>query len=198
MSKLTARPEELEATEYDFGDVVAKIENIEQSIIQHIRIAGIRKPRETSLVDEMMDLRRERRKFSASVHAQLRSLDNQNKALSEEILTLKDKVAQESQSLNDLERRSMDTRESERVHFEERLKKELDTQEEKMKFMEKINIAKVRNKYEERMKQIEMKMNEVFHEKAKAELKDARSIALKLVEKAKIEIEKRCNEKIDE
>jgi hypothetical protein len=182
----------------DYGEVLAKIENLEQNIIQHIRTSGVRKPRETALIDEVMELRRERRKFSSAVHSQLKALDGQNKVLVDEVTELREKL-QVAGTAGELTRRKLaESRETDKTQFEERLTKELATQEEKLKFIEKINIAKIRNKYEEQMKEYDLKMKEMFQAKAKAELKDARTIALELVEKAKLEMEKRCNEKLAE
>jgi hypothetical protein len=187
-----------DASGYDYGEVLTKIENLEQNIIQHIRTSGVRKPRETALIDEVMELRRERRKFTSAVHSQLKVLDGQNKVLVGEVSELREKL-HIAGAAEELTRRTLaDSRESDRTQFEERLARELATQEEKLKFMEKINIAKIRNKYEERMKEYDLKMKELFQAKAKAELKDARTIALELVEKAKLEMEKRCNEKLAE
>jgi hypothetical protein len=186
------------ASGYDYGEVLTKIENLEQNIIQHIRTSGMRKPRETALIDEVMELRRERRKFTSAVHSQLKVLDGQNKVLVHEVSELREKLQVAAAAEELIRRKLADSRESDRTQFEERLARELATQEEKLKFMEKINIAKLRNKYEERMKEYDLKMKEVFQAKAKAELKDARTIALELVEKAKLEMEKRCNEKLAE
>lgn len=46
------------------------LEGMEQAVIQHIRTAGIvNKSKETSLVDKVLDLRRERRRvFSATIN----------------------------------------------------------------------------------------------------------------------------------
>ena len=46
------------------------LEGMEQAVIQHIRTAGIvNKSKETSLVDKVLDLRRERRRvFSANIN----------------------------------------------------------------------------------------------------------------------------------
>jgi hypothetical protein len=182
----------------DYGEVLTKIENLEQNIIQHIRTSGVRKPRETALIDGVMELRRERRKFTSAVHIQLKALDGQNKVLVDEVSELREKL-QVAGTADELTRRKLaESRETDKTQFEERLMKELATQEEKLKFIEKINIAKIRNKYEERMKEYDLKMKEMFQAKAKAELKDARTIALELVEKAKLEMEKRCNEKLAE
>jgi hypothetical protein len=198
MAALLRVDNEADASGYDYGEVLTKIENLEQNIIQHIRTSGVRKPRETALIDEVMELRRERRKFTSAVHSQLKVLDGQNKVLVGEVSELREKL-HIAGAAEELTRRTLaDSRESDRTQFEERLARELATQEEKLKFMEKINIAKIRNKYEERMKEYDLKMKELFQAKAKAELKDARTIALELVEKAKLEMEKRCNEKLAE
>jgi hypothetical protein len=62
-----------DASGYDYGEVLTKIENLEQNIIQHIRTSGVHKPRETALIDEVMELRRLRRKFTSAVCSQLKS-----------------------------------------------------------------------------------------------------------------------------
>jgi hypothetical protein len=187
-----------DASGYDYGEVLTKVENLEQNIIQHIRTSGVRKPRETALIDEVMELRRERRKFTSAVHSQLKVLDGQNKVLVGEVSELREKLHVAAAAEELTRRKLADSRESDRTQFEGRLARELATQEEKLKFMEKINIAKIRNKYEEHTKDYDLKMKELFQAKAKAELKDARTIALELVEKAKLEMEKRCNDKLAE
>ena len=40
---------------------IEKIEDKEQDILQRIRTAGLRKPRETALIDNVLDLRKVRR-----------------------------------------------------------------------------------------------------------------------------------------
>ena len=62
--------------------------------------------------------------------------------------------------------------------------------------MERLNIEKVKKKCEERMKLLELKVNEVLQAKAQADNKDARKIAIELVNKEKEEMEKKCNDKI--
>jgi len=44
------------------------LEHLEQQIIQHIRTAGLRKPKETSLVDELLELRKLRRQVFARLN----------------------------------------------------------------------------------------------------------------------------------
>lgn len=198
MSKLYATAEELEAAAYDYGDTLSKIENLEQSIIQHIRTSGMRQPRETALIDEVMELRRERRKFSTAIHGQLKATDATKIQLLGEVNDLRSKLHASESLVAELRNELARFKETERTKYEEKLQSELATQEEKLKFMEKINLAKLRNKYEERLKEVETKVQEAYREKAKGELKDAKTIALELVEKAKVELEKRCSERIEE
>jgi len=53
---------------------IEAIEGMEQAVIQHIRTAGIvNKSKETSLVDKVLDLRRERRRIFSSTFNELES-----------------------------------------------------------------------------------------------------------------------------
>ena len=187
-----------ETSNLEYNESVLRIENIEQSIIQHIRTSGIRKPRETALIDELLDLRKERRIFSSSIHNQLKSLESQNKLLFDELNELKKNTSNELKTAQDNEKLLQIQLQTEKLHFEERLKKELHDQEEKLKFLESMNMNKLKKKYEERVKMMDDKVSEVFKEKAKSDMKEARSLATDLAEKAKVQIERRYNEKIAE
>ena len=187
-----------ETSNLEYNESVLRIENIEQSIIQHIRTSGIRKPRETALIDELLDLRKERRIFSSSIHNQLKSLESQNKLLFDELNELKKNTSNELKTAQDNEKLLQIQLQTEKLHFEERLKKELHDQEEKLKFLESMNMNKLKKKYEERVKMMDDKVSEVFKEKAKSDMKEARSLATDLAEKAKVQIERRYNEKLAE
>ena len=127
-----------ETSNLEYNESVLRIENIEQSIIQHIRTSGIRKPRETALIDELLDLRKERRIFSSSIHNQLKSLESQNKLLFDELNELKKNTSNELKTAQDNEKLLQIQLQTEKLHFEERLKKELHDQEEKLKFLESM------------------------------------------------------------
>ena len=186
------------SSSFDCADIVNKIEGLEQNVIQHIRTSGIRKPRETQLIDEMMDLRRERRKLLSSLVQQLKSIDGINQQLTEELRLCKDKLAAESGHLQSQLSSLVSQKQSEYERFDEKLRRELEIQEEKMKFMEKINIDKLKKKYAERMLLLEAKVDEVSQMKAVGDQKEAKTIAMELVSKAKLEMERKCMEKISE
>jgi hypothetical protein len=66
------------------GEVEENLSHIETSenlLIQHIRTAGIRKPREIELIDEIMTLRRERRRSFSSVEHAARIFRKENVSL---------------------------------------------------------------------------------------------------------------------
>lgn len=187
-----------EPSAFDCSDSVNKVEGIEQNVIQHIRTSGIRKPRETQLIDEMMDLRRERRKLLSSLVQQIKSIDAINQQLSEELRTCKEKLSTESGQLQSQLSSLLSQKQHENERFDEKLRRELEIQEEKLRFMEKINIDKLKNKYAERMKFLESKVDEVSQMKAVGDQKEAKAIAMELVAKAKLEMEKKCMDKISE
>ncbi len=53
------------------------IEEREQTIIQHIRTSGLRKPRESSLIEEMIELRKDRRKAFSAILSKNETISNQ-------------------------------------------------------------------------------------------------------------------------
>eukprot|EP01032_Pedospumella_encystans_P025125 gene25125-28405_t len=83
----------------DHSESLAKIENLEQGIIQHVKTSGIRKPRELQLIDEIMDLRRERRKLFSTLVQQLRVTEGLNAELGSQLTAVKEKYATETFSL---------------------------------------------------------------------------------------------------
>mmetsp|Transcript_54561 Transcript_54561/g.95381 ORF Transcript_54561/g.95381 Transcript_54561/m.95381 type:complete len:349 (-) Transcript_54561:71-1117(-) len=182
----------------DHSESLAKIENLEQGIIQHVKTSGIRKPRELQLIDEIMDLRRERRKLFSTLVQQLRVTEGLNAELGSQLTVVKEKYTTETSSLQSQLSALLAQKQGEQERFEEKLCRELEIQEEKSKFMEKINIDKVKKRCEEHINVLEAKLNEVISMKAKSDQKEARTIATELLSKAKAELEKRASDKITE
>lgn len=185
-------------TTQDHTDSLARIENFEQGIIQHVKTSGIRKPRELQLIDEIMDLRRERRKSFSGLVQQLRYNENLNSELSAELAATKEKCATETSSLQSQLSTLLAQKQGEMDRYEEKLRRELEIQEEKSKFMEKINIDKVKKRCGEHIALLEAKVDEVIAAKAKSDQKEARTMATELLTKAKAELEKRASDKIAE
>ena len=182
----------------DHSESLVKIENLEQGIIQHVKTSGIRKPRELQLIDEIMDLRRERRKLFSTLVQQLRVSEGLNAELGSQLTAVKEKYTTETSSLQSQLSALLAQKQGEQERYEEKLRRELEIQEEKSKFMEKINIDKVKKRCEEHINVLEAKLNEVISMKVKSDQKEARTIATELLSKAKAELEKRASDKIAE
>jgi len=64
------------------------IEALEQDLIQHIRTAGLQKRREICLVDEVLELRKEKRKLLTSLQSQIATLTSEKTELTEKCGTI--------------------------------------------------------------------------------------------------------------
>eukprot|EP01035_Chromulina_nebulosa_P028613 gene28613-37811_t len=160
------------------------LEGMEQAVIQHIRTAGIvNKSKETSLVDKVLDLRRERRRvFSATIN----ELETVKKEFIELQIRLQKAEADIIETKADFERATLQH------------KSELVNCSAKQQLKEKSAIYEVRQKYETKIKLLESKINEVFEEKMKYDRKDAQSMASDLIRKAAEDIEAKYLAKMKE
>ena len=70
------------------------IEGTEQSVIQHLRTCGLRKASETSLIDDILNIRRERRRIFTDLMQVCESLRNQNKHLEKQLLISREEAIQ--------------------------------------------------------------------------------------------------------
>ena len=61
--------------------VMDKLEDREQDLIQHVRTAGLQKRREISLVDEILELRKERRQQFSALQSQVKVLSSEKEEL---------------------------------------------------------------------------------------------------------------------
>ena len=75
--------------------IFGSIEGAEQSVIQHLRTCGLRKASETSLIDEILNIRRERRRIFTDLMQVCESLRNQNKHLEKQLHIAREELIQE-------------------------------------------------------------------------------------------------------
>jgi response regulator RpfG family c-di-GMP phosphodiesterase len=182
----------------DSNEDLAKIENLEQALIQHIRTSGVRKPRETALIDEVMDIRRDRRRLFCSLITQLKSSESINKAQVEELARVKINNKIELDSLKQQVATLIQQKNNDTEYFDQRLQKDLQVQEEKLKFMERLNIDKIQKVCNAKIQVLEEQVEEAVAIKSasKMEVKEANKLAMELIQKSKDEMEKKCNQKI--
>ena len=172
-----------------------KVECMEQAIIQHIRTAGmVNKSKETSLVDEFLDLRRERRKFCAATLNELENLKSRNHNLEDELKLAVNAITICKEEYKKLSRQHessiKESNESIISKYQELFRQqELST---------KQSIIAMQQEYEAKIKLLETKVNEVFEEKNRSDKRDATEMANNLVRKAAADIEFKYVSKIKE
>ena len=144
---------------------IATIEDMEQQLIQHLRTSGLRKPRETSLIDEIMLIRRERRKVCASLKGETLSfqeaLANANKESEKNNLArvseLEMQLTTQQHQLDDFKRehlrqvRELKDRYSARLHGD---------------------IEELSRKYESKLRMLEGKIDELSSARSSKEKSD--------------------------
>ena len=72
--------------------VFGSIESAEQSVIQHLRTSGLRKASETALVDEILNIRRERRRIFSDLMTVCESLRSQSKHIEKQLAMAREDV----------------------------------------------------------------------------------------------------------
>lgn len=150
------------------------IEEREQAFIQHVRTAGLRKPREAALVDELLAVRKERRQiFSALIGHVIR------------IQSLRQEQSTELEAQNAALREAKSAHQLEMKRLEEAHANELQHQTQRL-----------HRKYEEKLRTIGAKLEEVDKAKRKDERSAAQGIAKEMTEAAVQETERRFGEKL--
>jgi len=84
-----------DVSDLDHKNSFERIETLEQSLIQHIRTAGLRKPRECSLIDDVMNLRKDRRQTFTNLFKYAELLKEQNRSLKKKITSISSTIDNE-------------------------------------------------------------------------------------------------------
>lgn len=170
-------------------EALEKIENLQQELITHIRTSGIRKPRETSLIDEVLEIRRETRRLcnvlNGSCNASNEAIEKLRNDLAE--MTVKRNENQQEE-LQTLKGKCEDLR-REKDALELKLREEIKAELEKNNFVHKLRFDKLRQKYEQAISSVEAKLNDVTKERTASDgTTIEREVQKQLaVEKAKLE-----------
>ena len=171
------------------------LDTFEQKIIQHIRTAGIiNKSKETSIVDELLDFRRERRKVFSAL---MRDITNQNEMLQKLSKDLHDREIDSESKRKEIESVKL-SHEKMLMDLKSKSAEELRNLQENSLQREKSALTEMRRKYDLKVKLIESKIDEVFHEKFHTDKKDATSMATILVKKVITEMETKYSSSLSE
>ena len=151
-----------------------RLEAQEQDFIQHIRTAGLRKPRETALVDELLAMRKERRQIFSALVGHIIRLQSTRLQLAE-----------------DVERHIAAQRDLRRAHQEE-LKKLEETHSSEMHHQ----MQRLSRKYEDKLRVIGSRVEEVSNAKLRDQQASVDALAKELTSDAVEEVTKKHEEKL--
>lgn len=166
------------------------VEIIEQQLIQHLRTAGIRKPRETELINEVMLLRRERRKSYNVIKTAADYFNEENRDVREQLNNCIKERKSEILSRKDLLTHVLRNKDTEINEIKERYQTEYDKLIDKYSSMAKIQIEKISKSYEEKFQIVEGKVQELLVAKENHDEKAAEAIAVTMTDKAIYELKK--------
>jgi hypothetical protein len=177
----------------DDSDLYSSLEDREHQLIQHLRTSGIRKPREIELINEVIQLRQERRKSHSA-------LDSVAKKHWKENISLKQQLAS-----------SVDDKISEAVIREESAKRILRKKDDEIKMIIKHYDTKLMNEKELnytnmraqadnlnqvnecRLRAVDKKIAELMTEKSSHDNKIAETMAFDITAKAVAELNDQHN-----
>jgi hypothetical protein len=167
-----SRTKEGNALRHDFN--LDGLEQREQEFIQHVRTAGLRKPREAALVDELLAVRKDRRQIFSALIGHVIRIQSLRQEQSAE-LEVQSAALREAKSAHQLEIKKL-----EEAHANELLHQ----------------TQRLHRKYEEKLRTIGTKLEEVANAKRKDERSAAQGIAKEMTEAAVQEAERRFGEKL--
>ena len=173
-----------------------KLERLEQDLILHIRTSGVRKQSEISLINEVMEIRRERRQMSSAILENCARIQADNATLQKSTVISEEATQQLIRTHSiDIDRISRDFKEK-IYSVQQECAEEYSRNMEKIKIEHKNSIDKLKTKYREKIKLFETKINQLSEAKLNADSVEAQQIASKLVASAKAELDARFNKTV--
>lgn len=175
-----------------------RIEELEQLLLQHLRTAGLRNNKENLLIDEMLDLRKERRKLFTQIIDQNKILEKENEILKEERRVSIEKQSNMLTLMKDQHQLEMQKREEEWKLLETALKKEIELLNENKRLTDENKIENIKRSYELKLSQLEGKLSQIVKEKQLNDLTKAKLMAEDLLKKITHDMEAKYQKKIAE
>lgn len=170
--------------DHDFHEeICSHVEDIEckeQSILQHIRTSGLKKVRENTLTEEMMELRRCRRRVFRDVITRVCSLEDLLKNQGKEFV---EKMNTEVDSRLSVLEREIEFKNKELVKLREKYIAEIDAVKQNHALATKEKVLEIRSHYEAKMQLLEAKFSDLSkYRKESQESHIPREIAVKQME----------------
>ena len=181
--------------------MLTRLETMEQELIQHIRTSGVSQSREFGLIDEVMNIRTERRKVFSAMNKMVREMqqlcDDSKRGIAmkdEEISSL---VAKQ-RSLQDINDQLLQDMADREVYCRDRYKEDMEAEMKKMNAVHDKHIQTININHLEKIRLLESKIEEVQQMRATVDQQSARKMAVGLLESAKEEMMRKYNHKIAE
>lgn len=179
-------------------EALEALEEKEQILIQHIRTCGLRQAKESSLVDEVMAIRRERRKLFSAFQERCSSLVMQLEERAQELQAAKRSMSADLADAVSRYEEEISAQKEKLQLLEQLLREERIAQSERAKIIEQTSVGQMKLAYEAKLQSLEEKLREIVTEKQTAELTQARTLANSIVKKVTKSIEENYQRKLTE
>jgi hypothetical protein len=160
------------------------MEALEQQLIQHLRTSGVRQQREVELINEVMAIRRERRKSFAAVRTLATQLEEDNRNVRARCTALLREREAEAASRKAAVATALHKKEAELHAAHRQHEQELLALKEKFGLASHTQIARITKVYEEKLRAVDAKLQELEAAKHGHDQRAAQAIAAELADKA--------------
>ena len=181
--------------------MLTRLETMEQELIQHIRTSGVSQSRELSLIDEVMNIRTERRKLfsvmNKMVHELQQVCDDSKRGMVMKVDEISSLIAKH-RSLQDINDQLLQDMADREVHYRDKYKEDVEVEMKKMSAVHDKHIQALNINHLEKIRLLESKIEEVQQMRVAVDQQSARKVAVGLLESAKEEMMRKYNKKIAE
>ena len=181
--------------------MLTRLETMEQELIQHIRTSGVSQSRELSLIDEVMNIRTERRKLFSVMNKMVHELQQVCDDSKRGIVMKDDEISSliaKHRSLQDINDQLLQDMADREVHYRDKYKEDVEVEMKKMSAVHDKHIQALNINHLEKIRLLESKIEEVQQMRVAVDQQSARKVAVGLLESAKEEMMRKYNKKIAE
>jgi hypothetical protein len=138
-----------------YADALNSLETMEQSIMQHIRTAGLKKNRECAIIDEVLNLRKNRRQIFSNIVKDIHSLQEYSLTVESALADERENATNRSTKLENELREDVARLTSEVRHVREKHRIQIEELRESSRKSMAIEVAQVKVKYENKLRLLE-------------------------------------------
>lgn len=174
------------------------LDSKEQTLIQHVRTSGIAQARELSLVSEVLDIRKERKRLFAGFNEQIVSLQADNQRLKDSMNQYHEAAERQLRQLTEAQALDHETHQQRLATLESSLRNEHHSAIEIIKLSETKKQQCMQHGYESQIQLLSQKLKDILIERDNRDLAQAKSIANKITKKLSHELQSSYDTKIAE